>query len=194
MCDYCIRQIDFHEVERIYNVHLIKHFPKSEIKPLKNIKRMWDEDNYFAYGMYDSAEHLLGYMFLCKSSKVNYVLLDYFAMTSAARGKGYGSEFLHFLSNELDACDGIIIETESVSLAGNEAQRLQRTSRNRFYERNGVVLTSLTTDTFSCIFDIWCLPCEGVVVEDEKIRDSLDKIYDVMIEDTKVKKERFRFL
>lgn len=189
-----IKWLSFEEAAFVYNSYIQKHFPKDEIKPLKNIKRMWDSRNYFAFGMFDENEGLLGYAFLCDAPASDFALLDYLAITETGRGKGNGSSFLRQISKTLEGYVGILIETEALSHAKDEREREIRSSRNRFYERNGVTGTGIKTETFGVFYDIWCLPIMETYYDETDVRESLDEIYTRLIDNEEMKEKNFRFV
>lgn len=191
---FTVRNITLDEVKDIYDKHIYNHFPKEEVKPLKNIIRMWEARKYFAFGMFDQEGDLLGYALLCDAATSEFALLDYYAMTSIARGKGYGSEFLKQITKKIEGYIGIIIETEAVDFAKNDEDRRIRTSRNHFYEMNGAVMTGVRTSTFGVIYDIWCLKIMQTYYDKQDIVEALDDIYSVMVDDKQMKKENFWFI
>lgn len=64
----------------------------------------------------------------------DFMFLDYMAGGAAARGKGYGSQFLAYMVSELGAGRYIILESEDPAFGDNREQREQRI---RFYLKNG---------------------------------------------------------
>lgn len=174
-----IKKLDIDTVERIYNTYLIHDFPANEVKPLENIKTMWEMDGYEAYGYYDN-DVLKAYAFLCKEPSSAYVLLDYLAVIADFRGQGIGSSILKNLKNAMRDENAIIIETEDSEKASNQAEKDERNRRDEFYKRNGVIKSRFNATVYSADYRIWYVPFdEGV--DEETIYDAYHEIYRFML-------------
>lgn len=176
------------EVETIYHQYLQFHFTEEERKPLKAIKRMWEQGKYFALGMFEKEEkELLGYAFFSGGRQSDMVLLDYFAMLEKQRGRGLGSVFLQHMQEILkESFRGIIIETEDVSFAKNEQETEERNRRNDFYMRNGAKKTGITSQIYGARYEVYVLPFEELKKVDEKLLckvcyENVYEIYQYMI-------------
>ena len=120
------------ELTQIYHTHMKRDFPPSELKPLSHILRSEEEGFGFTLGIFEDGE-LSGYAVFIVCEEAGCALLDYFAMLENRRGKGLGhcafSLFETYFQEQLSAVDGLYIESERVSAAENEAQRLIRERR-----------------------------------------------------------------
>lgn len=157
-----IRALTIEEVEMIYHKYLQFHFTEEERKPLKSIERMWEQNQYFALGMFGKEEKgLMGYAFFCSCGKSNMVLLDYFAMLEEQRGRGLGSLFMQYMQDTLkERFCGILIETEDVSFAEDEQEMEERNRRNDFYMQNGARRTGITSRIYDARYEVFVLPFE----------------------------------
>ena len=90
-----MRAITKEDLANIYDNLMPIHFPKDEIKPWVKLSALWDEGHYHGYIWEDEAGELIGYALLYESTD-DYWLLDYYAVNSKERNKGYGSRFLGF--------------------------------------------------------------------------------------------------
>ena len=191
--EYVIQELSLEQMSDIYNQWMYLHFPKDEIKPFKNIQKMWQEGCYHALGMYEQTEgkrNFIGYAFFAMSVHRNMLLLDYLAMVEAYRGQGMGGIFLQEMQKRLqdtNGISGIIIETEDVAFAGNEEELLERTMRDRFYEHNGAKRTTIKSEVYGVHYTIWQLPVTNLV-EDGECRAALKEIYELMIPGEKNRK------
>lgn len=132
-----MRLIGKDELKYIYDDLMSVHFPQDEIKPWKKISALWDEGKYHGYIWEDEEKNIIGYALLFQGPN-NYWLLDYYAVNSKERNKGYGSRFLGELKAELaDKIAGVIIETENPAYGKDEAEKDLRRRRINFYLRNG---------------------------------------------------------
>ena len=117
-------------IEQLY----LRTFPKNERKPFGVIGQKKNEGITDILSIEENGE------FLGLAITINYqdkVLLDYFAMDDAKRGKGYGSAALAALMERYDG-RRIILEIESTTRprkAGNFEERLRR---KHFYHKNGM--------------------------------------------------------
>lgn len=157
---YEIRTLHIEEVREIYHQYLQFHFVEEERKPLKAIERMWEQNQYFALGMFEKEQKsLAGYAFFSSCIDGDMVLLDYFAMLEKERGKGLGSLFLQHMQDTLqEGFRGILIETEDVSFAKNEQELEERNRRNDFYLRNGAKKTGITSRIYDARYEVYVLP------------------------------------
>ena len=80
------------QVTEIYYEHMQQDFPPAEVKPLDVLHELMEEGVYYPYGWFDEAGTLTAYAFFVKAQKGTVALLDYFAVCSAFRSHGYGSQ------------------------------------------------------------------------------------------------------
>ena len=150
---YCIgsaepvvrRLTDFRQVEMLYKTRLKKDFARNEIKPLSAMRRLWEQDAYDCYGLFDGDE-ILGYAFIVRLGKN--CLGDYIAIADGCRGQGLGSVFLRRLTDCLSDADCFIGEVEDPDRAPDEDTRRLRERRLQFYLRSGYLKTELTSVVF----------------------------------------------
>ncbi len=188
--NYIIQDLNVEQVADIYNKWIHLHFPQNEIKPLKNIQKMWSEGSYRALGMYEQREEnldLIGYAFFAMEHGYNLLLLDYLAVVEAYRGQGMGSIFLKEMQNRLQEFTGIIIETEDAAFASDEEELQARKRRDAFYERNGAIQTVIRSEIYGVHYAIWQLPVLKVV-SDYVCKENLESIYKIMVSGEKYEK------
>ncbi len=188
--NYVIQDLTIEQVADIYKQWIHLHFPEDEIKPLKNIQRMWDAGAYHALGMYQQKGgrlDLVGYAFLAMAYGSRLLLLDYLAIVEAYRRQGMGGAFLQEMQKRLQEFDGILIETEDVAFAKDDEERLMRKKRDLFYERNGVKGTAIKSEIYGVHYAIWNLPLSKHV-NDEICQKNLESIYKIMVPGDKNKK------
>lgn len=183
-----IRTLDYEQTATIYNEWLGKHFPADEVKPLKNIYKMWEEEAYSALALYDikkldtadCLKGLVGYAFFVESPKSDMVLLDYYAIVEEYRNQGLGSVFLGEMKKSLNGKRGIIIETEDIELASSDEELLTRKRRDQFYVSNGAVKTDIRTSVYGVDYAIWSLAAEGERITEEESLRAVEEIYKTM--------------
>lgn len=170
-----IRELTIQEMESFYNIHLVKDFPKDEVKPFSRIKDMYEEGNYFGYGLFEGKE-LRAYAYFVGQLQGEMVLLDYLAVVEEFRFAGYGSKFLQLLGKELSCIDGIILESENDEFAHNEEDKKVRKKRLQFYKRNGLKDTGIRSQVFGVEYIIMYLVCKKEF-EKKEVLTSLESIY-----------------
>lgn len=171
-----LKELSNQEIENIYNDHMVKDFPKEELKTLDVMKKLIKKKNYICYGLYNN-EELLSYAFLVNSK--SYVLIDYYSVCAKYRNKGIGSEFLDILKEQCQSYDGIIVELEKVECASSEAEKVVRRRRIDFYRKNGMRMTNICSKLFNVNYSIMCL-CNSDI-ENSVIYEELKNIYKEMI-------------
>ena len=174
-----IKQAKLNEVAQLYRDFIEPYFPEDEKKPLECIERL------VATGLYrilyiEEDNQVCGVAFLTTYPDGELYLLDYLAVRVDLRSMGYGGKLL-------DACreatDGrpILIETESLESAADEAELALRKRRNQFYQRNGAVLTAVRSCVFGVEFNHWeLLGVENL--DEEVIRQGIRDVYWFMLD------------
>ncbi len=176
--EYRIERLALPQIEEIYARCLCRHFPPDEVKPLKNIQRMYRTDSYRAYAMYGG--ELTAYAFLATAPECDLILLDYFAVSESCRGQGMGGLFLRKLQGELSGFRGILIETEDVRRAKDPSELSTRQRRDRFYERNGARRTRVRCTVYGVCYAVWNLPL-SCAADDALCQRGMERIYRTMI-------------
>lgn len=178
MPQYIIKKLDNTEITSIYDTYMKLDFPAEELKPLRHILKSMEDGYGFSLGLYEE-ERLAGYavFILCEETKC--ALLDYFAILKDRRGEGLGhrafSLFEEYFTRELPEAEGLYIESERVSAAENEEQRLIRERRIAFYESCGCEMTKLRSILFGVDYSVLYLPFTKM--GSGASREALDTLY-----------------
>ena len=173
-----LKQLIKEEVKNIYNDHMVKDFPKEELKPIDAIERLISRKIYKCYGLYDN-EELLAYAFFNTSK--SYLLLDYYSVCGKYRSNGIGSKFFSILKEECKNYNGIIVEVEDIESADTEAEKIIRQRRIDFYIKNGMKMTNVLCELFNVNYSIMCI--SKVEFDDSIIADEIKNIYKEMVPD-----------
>ena len=155
------------------------HFPANERKPFEAIVRMNQTGCYEGLGLYDSKKNLVAYALYVKTLDGSARLLDYYAVLEEYRSNGVGSVFLEKMKSWYEDSPCIILETEDIFTASNEDEKNERSRRNGFYLRNGVIETDIHVSYFQADYQIFYLPIREELSK-EQILAALEKIYRVM--------------
>ena len=168
------------EMGNVYERHMKKDFPASELKPLESMYRMLDKEKYLPLGLYDGAE-LIGYAYFAYANKKTVALIDYLAICEVYRGHGIGDQLLQKIREYLQDWYGIILEVENPDYAESEEEREAQKHRIAFYLRNYVALTDVTLTLFGVPFRMMYL--EGFKIKSEEVEMYLKEIYHMMFPD-----------
>lgn len=168
------------ETAGIYDVYMKQDFPSDELKPLSHILKSAEEGYGFSLGIYEKAE-LMGYavFILCEETKC--ALLDYFAILKERRGGGLGhhafSLFEPYFQENMPEIEGLYIESERVSAAQDEAQRVVRERRISFYRSCGCEMTALRSVLFGVDYSVLYKPFGEKGQGSGASREALDALY-----------------
>lgn len=155
--NYHIQQLSSKELLEVYRDTAPAHFPADELKPVSAIEALLEKGSYIGLGLFDKAEHLMGYALFLTVPDLDVILLDYYAILTSYRDLGLGSIFLQKIRVHFHDFRGILIETEDIDCASNEEELSERTRRNDFYRKNGAVLTDIHCVLFEVPFTIFFL-------------------------------------
>lgn len=132
------------ELHEIYHTDMKEAFPPAELKPLAEIERMWREDRYKPYCLYDDdGAGPIGLAFLWLGHP-GWALLDYLCVTAAWRNDGFGAEILRML-HEMEPETVIFGEAEAPVHAPDPAMAERRLG---FYARCGLRTAGYDTELF----------------------------------------------
>lgn len=149
------------ELAKLYQTYMQQDFPPNELKPLSHILRSMEEGFGFALGIYEEGE-LAGYAVLILCEETSCALLDYFAILHDRRGKGMGhlafSLCETYFKENLPGIEALYIESERVSAAEDEKQRLIRERRISFYLSCGCEMTALRSVLFGVDYSVLYRP------------------------------------
>ena len=190
-----IIELTISEITKVYKEHLMRDFPRDEIKPLFVIKGHMKNQSYQAFGLFKSPSafdaqdgtdsrpdlaDLLAYAFLFGKPSGGLLLLDYFAVIPEARQQGIGSRFLEMLSQRISQSAGLAAEVESIRAAADEKDRLARQRRLDFYLACGFRSTAVKGKIFGVDYDIVFRPLNSDW-DSGIVRREIEKLYGSMM-------------
>lgn len=157
-------KLTMNQLAQVYRGHIARDFVRNERRPLYAIRSMHAKGLYTAWADVRCGA-LLAYACFIESPAAQGVLLDYFAVVPALRGKGEGSVFLKQLVQGCTA-EGIIIESERPAAAQDAAEQEVRRRRIAFYLRGGAQLTDVAVRLFGVDYNLLWLPARpGAAVD-----------------------------
>lgn len=177
---YTVKEMTGDEVAEIYNTYMKQDFPSDELKPLSHIIRSMEAGYGFSLGLYGE-EGLAGYavFIICEETKC--ALLDYFAILKERRGGGLGhaafSLFVPYFQENMPEIEGLYIESERVSAAKDEKQRLTRERRISYYLSCGCEMTPLRSVLFGVDYSVLYKPLGPGKQGSKASREALAGLY-----------------
>ena len=130
-----LKTLNAQALTALYQTELVRAFPPSELKPLKSMLNLMEQNRYEALGLYDE-DGLHGYALTWLEPGIPFALLDYFGTLEGQRGSGLGTKMLDMLSEHYKDYRGVFGEAEGAFSSDPEEKSLQE-RRLAFYERNG---------------------------------------------------------
>ena len=112
-----LKTLDAGELTRLYNTELVRAFPPSELKPLKSMLNLMEQNRYEALGLYDE-QGMHGYALTWLEPGIPFALLDYFGTLEGQRGTGLGTRMLDLLAHHYRDYRGIFFRFRGKSPAG----------------------------------------------------------------------------
>lgn len=134
----------YKEMKALY----LEAFPKYERKPFKLMQQTQAKGLVDMWSIMDG-DTFVGMAVTMKDKDL--VLLDYFAIKSEYRGKGYGSKVLQMLYEQYEG-NRFFLEIESTKVDCDN--RKQRESRKVFYLRNGLQEVGLEANVFGAEMEL----------------------------------------
>lgn len=151
-----LKLLDKGEIRALYEEHMRRDFPPSELKSLSAILNMHDKDMYDVIGGY-LGNRLAAYALMYRPGDGQSVLLDYLAVLPEDRGQGVGTMYLEqlrtYYAHDVEV---MLIECERPNAAPDEAGARKRI---RFYTHAGAKLTQVRIWLFDVEYSILVLPC-----------------------------------
>ena len=178
MCNY--KRLTVEETLEIYETYMRKDFPPIELKPFSHIERMMNLGLYDSFVFYEDGR-FVGYALCSENRNQDAVLLDYFAVASDIRGKGYGQKTLAMLWDIYQNHDMVILESENPDFHKNEQDYKKKLRRVRFYEEKcGMTKCDFTTRLFGVEYVIMAKGCKAEA-DSDLVAQKLREIYQVLV-------------
>lgn len=178
MCNY--KRLTVEETLELYETYMRKDFPPIELKPFSHIERMMNLGLYDSFVFYEDGR-FVGYALCSENRNQDAVLLDYFAVASDIRGKGYGQKTLAMLWDIYQNHDMVILESENPDFHKNEQDYKKKLRRVRFYEEKcGMTKCDFTTRLFGVEYVIMAKGCKAEA-DSDLVAQKLREIYQVLV-------------
>ena len=147
------------QLQTVYNSDMKSAFPAAELKPLSAIQRMWREQRYKPYCLFDG-DDIVGECFLWLGHP-GWALLDYLCVSSRARNAGLGALILAKL-REVEPGTVVFGEAEAPEHAPDPAMAERRLG---CYARTGLQTAGQDTEAFGVHY-------KTLYLADHKVEDA----------------------
>jgi GNAT superfamily N-acetyltransferase len=173
-----LKLLTLEEMRKLYETRMQEDFPQDELKPFSRIAELSAKGGYAGYGMMGGEGRLDGYALFVrmKAGKGANYLFDYLAIDKNQRGTGIGTRFLRELTEVFREADMVVGECEDPDKAENAGERQKRERRIRFYERNGICSTGVTSKVYGVDYRVMEV-VNGKRHSDREVRLVLDALY-----------------
>lgn len=166
-----LRPMEEGEISRLYEEHMRRDFPPSELKHLSGILEMRRRGEYDVLGAYEQGELCAYALIYCPIGREVY-LLDYLAVLPGMRERGVGQALVKCLRQHYERrAQALMIECERPLAAPDEAEARRRI---RFYEQAGACMTSVRIWLFDVEYSILVLPCNQILKQRDWAETMLD--------------------
>lgn len=164
------------EIRWLYENKMQQDFPPSELRPLKSIQGLLRQNKYRCLACQEEGSILAYAAFAMTEGGI---LLDYYAVDKALRGRGVGSRFLLELKDSpfLSAMNYVLVEVESLESAQTPEESLIRQRRIRFYKGCGCRATGVYSSLFGVEYRILFLPLSSQEPGNAQVKEHLEQIY-----------------
>lgn len=172
--------INIKEFEKeLYSYH-VEIFPEEERKPLEILQGCYQK-GYTKFIKIVNDDNVVGFMILNRVKENGYVILDYFAILSPYRNKGFGTKAMELLIEKEKENAGIFVEIEKLGLGKDKTENLLREKRKRFYEKFGFQKLNFDLSLFSVVYTPYLL--SNKAVDEEIVIQEILKIYKAIPEE-----------
>lgn len=177
MTELVLRELDDKQLEALFESHMRRDFPDNELKPLWRLYELKERGIYRTTALY-TGEKLCAYAMFSSAPDCPCLLLDYFAVDPALRGKGIGTRALKVIAEwAKDKTQGILIEAENPDFARTLEERRTRIRRLDFYRHCGAKLTGYKLWLYFVDYRVFYLAADGVQRTDAYLQKAQAQIY-----------------
>ena len=127
---FSMKELTLEEFDAMFQI-MQESFPITEMRTYKEQKRLFEREDYHVYGFYEQNQ-LIG--FLAIYEEKNFTFIEHFALTSAVRGKGYGSRILQQFISTLKKPSIFEVEYPTTEIAKRRIRLYQRLGAKLFDE------------------------------------------------------------
>jgi len=164
-----LKLLNKEELTLLYKKDLVRDFPRAELKPLKGMLRLMDQDRYAPLQITDRGEHV-GYAMVWLPPEGSGALLEYLAVSPDLRNSGYGARILALLMERY----GQVFGEVEAPVSPDPAENALRQRRIGFYERCGFRLLDYDCALFGVHFK--CM-YQGPETDDRKVEALHRSVY-----------------
>ncbi len=170
-----LKKINLKKFKDLYRKHIVKDFPRAERTTLNKFKKRiirGQEEVYIYKG--DGKEKA----YIIVAVLNNYIMVSFLAVFEKYRGEGIGTKLLKEIKEKFNNKKGILLEVENPQYSIDEADKITRQRRIKFYEKsNYIVIDGVELNLHSTMFNIMILTINDVEIEKKEIAKELNGFY-----------------
>lgn len=169
-------KVDYQQFKKVY-LRYRNDFPAIERRSYSLIISMLKKHISELLFLY-SNHKVIGYAIVNVTNKVDYIILDYFAIKKEYRSKGYGTIFIKQLINMYSDKKGILGEVELVEDGFSDNEKNRRQRRINFYNRLGFkIIENIKITLWSVNYHSLIYPINNEIPSDKEIISILNILY-----------------
>lgn len=166
---------DYKEFKKNIYKDYVKIFPKNERKTLSKLEDMYKRNILKIYKIIEKDVYVGFVMVVNINNKIS--LLEYFAILSKYRNKGYGAKTIKLLKTLLKS-DLILVEIEKLGLGETKKENEIRNKRSDFYQKSNFInIPGFDLSICNVIFSPYIFYLNDNKYSTKKIIKELFKIY-----------------
>ena len=182
-----LKKVDIKEFKKLIFKEYKKIFPRLERKLYMTLKKSYNQHITDIIEIIEE-EKFVGFIITNFQKHNPYVQLEYIAILSEYRNKGYGTNAIKLLKELYKEYDGIFIEIEKTGEASSDEENQIRQRRAKFYEKLGFHKMGFDLELYKIIYSPYILPCSKNEFSDEKAIKYFFEIYNATLGKRRVRK------
>lgn len=123
-----MKELTLQEFDEMFQI-MKESFPITEMRTYREQKNLFEREDYHVYGFYEK-DQMIGFLAIYEEKKFTFI--EHFALTSAVRGKGYGSSILQQFISTLKKPSIFEVEYPTTEIAKRRIGLYQRLGATLF--------------------------------------------------------------
>ena len=182
-----LKKVDIKEFKKVIFREYKKIFPRLERKLYMTLKKSYNHHITDIIEIIEE-EQFVGFIITNFLKDNPYVQLEYIAILSEYRNKGYGTNAIKLLKELYKDYEGIFIEIEKIGQGKSDEENQVRQKRAKFYENLGFCKMGFDLDLYQIIYSPYILSCSNNELSDERAIKYFFEIYNATLGKRRVKK------
>lgn len=170
-----LEKINIKEFKDLYRKHIVKDFIREERTTLNKFKKRITRGQEEVY-VYKEEGKEKAYIIVAVLN--NYIMVTFLAVFEEYRGKGIGTKLLKEIRDNFSNKKGILLEVENPIYSIDEADKVVREKRIKFYEKSNYnIIDGVEVSLHSTMFNIMLLNVNNTTIDKKEIAEELNSFY-----------------